>query len=277
MDIREQEREQEIVEDCLELLRQGRSLKECLAQYPDDAAELEPMLRVAVSAQSDLAATLPSSARTRIRDRVMSEWDRQHQPSRWNLRIPSFLSGWALSPRVAFATAILVLALTLGGLGTTTAAANTVPGDVLYPVKEFREGVQLWFARSPEAKVEMYTSLVKERVDEVSKIAAQDQADVAAISDALARMEGHLTALNSVVDSNVTDSGAGADDSGFVKALQESIGDQDAAGGLLIEALDRVPEDVRPAFTNALNAIQSAQDRVHSALETVGQSGFNDR
>ena len=145
-------REQEVVEHCLELLQQGRTLEECLAQYPEEAAELEPMLRVAVSAQSDLAATMPSTTRIRIRDRVMSEWDRQHQPSRWTLSIPSFLSGWTLSPRVAFATAILVLALTLGGLGTNTAAANTVPGDVLYPVKEFREGVQLWFARVPRSQ-----------------------------------------------------------------------------------------------------------------------------
>ena len=160
MDVRE-----EIVEECLELLRQGRSMEECLERYPEEAAELEPMLRVAFSVRSGLAADLPLPARTRMRSRVLAEWDRQHQPRSWNLRLPSVLPGSALFPRWAFAAAILVLALALGGLGTNTAAANTVPGDILYPVKELREGVELWFARSPEAKVEMYTSLVKERVD----------------------------------------------------------------------------------------------------------------
>ncbi len=266
----------EIVEECLELLRQGRSLEECLERYPDEAAELEPMLRVAFSVRSGLAADLPLPARTRMRSRVLAEWDRQHQPRSWNLRLPSLLPGSALFPRWAFAAAILVLALALGGLGTNTAAANTVPGDILYPVKELREGVELWFARSPKAKVEMYTSLVKERVDEVKKMAARERADLDAISDALARMEGHLTALNTVVEDKLTALGAEDVDSGFVEALQKSTSEQGAAGGLLEKALAEVPAEGRPDFGNSLKAIQLARERVDSALESVGYSGFND-
>ena len=44
----------EIVEECLELLRLGTSLEECLTRYPDDAEELEPILRTAVSALAAL-------------------------------------------------------------------------------------------------------------------------------------------------------------------------------------------------------------------------------
>ena len=267
---------QDIVEECLELLRQGRSPEECLERYPDDAAELEPILRVAASVRSDLAADLPLAARTRIKDRILSEWDHQHQPRNWNLRIPSLFHNWGLFPRVAFATASLVLVLVLGGLGTNTAAANTVPGDILYPVKEFREGVQLWLARSPEDKVEMYTSLVKERVDEVKKMAAREQADLDAISDALARMEGHLTALNIVVENNLADRESREVDAGFVEALRRSISEQGTAGGLLEKALDEVPTEGRPEFSDALKAIQLAQERIDSALETVGNSGFNE-
>jgi len=267
---------QDIVEECLELLRQGRSLEECLERYPDDAAELEPILRVAASVRSDLAADLPLAARTRIKDRILSEWDHQHQPRHWHLRIPSLFHNRGLFPRVAFAAASLLFVLVLGGLGTNTAAANTVPGDVLYPVKEFREGVQLWLARSPEDKVEMYTSLVKERVDEVKKMAARERADLDAISDALARMEGHLTALNTVVEDKLTALGAEDVDSGFVEALQKSTSEQGAAGGLLEKALAEVPAEGRPDFGNSLKAIQLARERVDSALESVGYSGFND-
>ncbi|PKB71642.1 MAG: hypothetical protein BZY87_04580 [SAR202 cluster bacterium Io17-Chloro-G6] len=273
---------QEIVEECLELLRQGETLEQCLERHPEEAADLEPILRVALSVRSDLAAVLPLPTRTRMRGRVLAEWDRQHQPRRWNLRIPSIFSKrallpeWALFPRLAFATAILVVALALGGLGTNTAAANSVPGDMLYPVKEMREGVQLWFARSPEAKVEMYTSFVNERVEEVSKMAAREQANLDAISDALARMQEHLTALNVVVDGKLALSNVERIDSDFVEALQKSIAEQGAAGNLLETALEEVPTEGRPAFSNALNALQTAQERVDSALETVGQSGFND-
>ena len=55
----------EIVEECLELLRLGTSLEECLTRYPDDAEELEPILRTAVSTRSDLALDLPPATRAR--------------------------------------------------------------------------------------------------------------------------------------------------------------------------------------------------------------------
>ena len=267
---------QETVQECLELLRQGRSLEECLERYPEEAGELEPILRTALSVRSDLAADLPLTTRTRMKGRVLAEWDRRHQPRRWNLRLPSLFPRLALFPRWAFVTAALVLALALGGLGTDTAAANTVPGDALYPVKEFRESVQLWFARSPEAKVEMYTSFVKERVEEVKKIAAREQADLDAISDALARMESHLTALGIVVENKLTVRPGGEVDLGFVEALQKSISAQDTAEGLLAKALDEVSADARPDFGNALKAIQLAQERVDSALEAVGHSRPSD-
>ncbi len=267
---------QDIVQECLELLRQGRSLEDCLEQYPEEAAELEPILRTALSVRSDLAADLPLTTRTRMRSRVLAEWDRRHEPRRWNLRLPALFPGWSLFPRWAFVTAALVLALALGGLGTDTAAANTVPGDALYPVKEFRESVQLWFARSPEAKVEMYTSLVKERVEEVKKMAAREQADLDAISDALARMEGHLTALGIVVENKLTDRPGEEVDLGFVEALQKSITEQDTAEGLLAKALAEMPAKARPDFSNALKAIQLAQERVDSALEAAGHSGAGD-
>ena len=260
------DRTQEIVQECIELLRQGRSLEECLERYPREADELEPILHSALSIQSELALDLPSATRRRIRGRVLAEWDRRHQPKHWNWRLP------ALFPRWAVVAASLVLALAVGGLGTNIAAAKAVPGDIMYPVKEFREGVQLWFARSPEAKVEMYTSLVKERVEEVKKVAARKQADLDAISDALARMNSHLTALNVVVEKKLSDSATGeADvDSGFVEALQKSLSEQRTAGDLLAEALEEVPGEARPYFSNALEAIQLAQGRVDSALEALG-------
>lgn len=272
---------QEIVDECLELLRQGQSVEECLDSHPEEAMELEPILRAAVSVRSDLAAELPLAARIRMKSQVMAEWDRQHQPGRWSSKVASFLSRLspfpksAALPRWAFATAILVVALSLGGLGTNTAAANAVPGDMLYPVKELREGVELWLARSPEDKVEMYTNLVKERVDEVQKMAEREAADLDSISDALARMEGHLTALNMVVDTKLAGRDSDEVNQGFVEALQKSIIDQGAAGGVLEKALDKIPTDGRPDFSNALKAIQLAQDRVDSALEIVGQTGFN--
>ena len=123
----------------------------------------------------------------------------------------------------------------------------------------------------------MYTSLVKARVDEVKKAADREQADLDAISGALARMEGQLSALNAVVEDKLTDSAAEEVDLGFVEALQKSKSEQDTAGSLLERALDEVPMDARTDFSNALKAIDSAQERVNSALESIRRSGSGDR
>ena len=141
---------QETVQECLELLRHGSSLEECLELYPDLAEEMEPILRSAISVRAGLQTDLPTSTRNRIKGRVLTEWDRQRQPKRRDWRLSSIFPRLALIPRSAFVAASLIVVLVLAGLGTNTASANSVPGDVLYPVKEFRESVQLWFARSPE-------------------------------------------------------------------------------------------------------------------------------
>ena len=59
-------------------------------------------------------------------------------------------------------------------------------------------------------------------------------------------------------------------------STKTKISEQGTAGGQLEKALDEVPAEGRPEFGNALKAIQLAQERVDSALETVGHSGFND-
>ena len=66
-------RTQEIVEECIELLRHGRSLESCLDRYPEEAPELEPILRNAISIRSDLAADLPLMARNRMRGRCFKK------------------------------------------------------------------------------------------------------------------------------------------------------------------------------------------------------------
>ena len=259
------DRMQQVVQECVELLQQGRSLRQCLAGYPEEAEELEPILRSAISIQSQLAVDLPSAVRTRIRGRVLTQWDHHRRSRRWEWRLPPLFHRWA------FVAASIVVALVLGGIGTNAAQAASVPGDILYPVKEFREDVELWLARSPEAKVEMYTSLVKERVEEVQKVASRKQVDLDAVSRALARIDSHLEALNGVVEKNVSDRSARETeaDSVFLEALREAMAEQRSAGDLLTKTLDEVPGDAPPEFRSALEAIQIAREKIDSALEAV--------
>lgn len=260
------DRIQQVLQDCIELLRQGVSLEECLARYPEYAQELEPLLRTALNAQGELTPGMPPAARTRIRARVLAEWDRRHLPRERRWGIPFFLPRWAA------VTASVVLAIVLGGVGTVAASGGAVPGDPLYPVKEIREEAQLWFALSPEAKVAMYNRLVKERVRELREVAQRGETGLIPI--ALARLESHVQDVNQLVEENVEGAGDGPlpIDPGLLEKLQEVVGEQRSAEGVVQETLEQAPVQARPGLQRALEAIQRGRERVRNALEAVGHS-----
>ena len=182
----------DILQECLDLVRQGASVEECLARYPRYAQEIEPLLRTSLLAQELLAPEMPVDAKNRVRGRVLAEWDRAQVKSsrRWNL--PS------LMPRWAAVSIFLVLAIALGGTGTVAASGGAIPGDTLYPVKEFREETQLWFARSPEARVATSTRFVRERLEELRALTAAGETTRTSV--ALDRLEGHVNRINREVD-----------------------------------------------------------------------------
>ncbi len=258
------DRTEEILEECLELLGQGVSREECLARFPEHAPELELLLRTATAVQGELASDIPLGMHTRVRARVLAEWDRKHQPRRRGWHLPIFLPRWAA------VAASLVAALVLGGAGTVAAAGGAVPGDPLYPVKEFREEARLWFARSPEAKVAIYSRLVKERAKELRTLTTAERFGPSAI--VLGRLDGHLTALNTLVEENVQRSTEGLPviDADILMELQTVITEEQSFASVLQETLEEAPPEAHPGLQRALENIQQAQDRVRSALEAVG-------
>ena len=263
---------QEALQSCLEELEQGRSLEQCLALYPEEAGQLEPLLQTALSVRGRFPLAIPEAAQDRLRNRVMAEWDRRQQPRSPWLRFPS------LAPRWTAVAATVVLVVALSGVSTVAAAGGAVPGDLLYPVKEFREEAQLWFAMSSEAKVEMYTKMVKERAEEVRELAAREEDRSKAISQALDRLTRHLAALDAVVEDKMRRKQAAPEvvNSGFLEALSRVVEGQHSAGVTLKETLGQAPRDVQHDLGVSLEAIQQAQERVRAALESALTSGSGD-
>ncbi|HEY0964421.1 MAG TPA: DUF5667 domain-containing protein [Candidatus Paceibacterota bacterium] len=69
---------------------------------------------------------------------------------------------------------IAVLAMLLVGGGTTFAAQNAVPGDLLYPVKiGVNENVRAALAFDANAKAQLEADLFEERVEEAAKLQAE--------------------------------------------------------------------------------------------------------
>lgn len=154
---------EEILNICLERITvKGDSIEQCLENYPEHTAELEPLLRAALSIRAASSAIKPRPefkgvAKYRLLSAIEAGGKKRTERSiplwRWQRR-------WA----VALAT-ILILVL-IGG-STVTASASSLPGDVLYPVKTATEKVQGFFTFGSEAKASFHMKLAQRRLNEL--------------------------------------------------------------------------------------------------------------
>ena len=153
---------------CLELLEQGSTVEACLERYPQLAAELEPMLRLAVQTQraGETIATSAEAQRVGL-GRITDAWaERQaRRRKRW-LGFRPLAKSWAVAM-------VAALILVFGGWTTSTAAAGSVPGEALYPVKKAQERFLLLVVFSDRGKAELHAKFAQERTQEIEKLAAR--------------------------------------------------------------------------------------------------------
>ena len=156
----------DILDACIDrIIRKGDSVEKCLESYPEQAVELEPLLKAAISAKEVSSIELRDEFQRLAKARLLSaaaakseEEGRRRVPIwRWQRR-------WAVILSV-------VLALVIMGGGTVAASTNSLPGDLLYPVKTTTERVQEFFTFGREAKANLYIRFAERRIDEIEALA----------------------------------------------------------------------------------------------------------
>ena len=138
-----------ILEECLQRLDGGESLPELLADFPELADQLKPLLLVAMASRA-IPVPIPSQRAQRLgRNQMLAEMNRVEikkafrkkatipTTSRWmggliNLARSRGLNRLAYSYRLAIVSLVLVLS---GGYFTISASASSQPGDLLYTLK----------------------------------------------------------------------------------------------------------------------------------------------
>lgn len=96
--------------------------------------------------------------------------------------------------------AALALALLLGG-GTSAAAAQSLPGDTLYPIKtEINEEVRNWFTFSDEKKAAYQAELAERRNEEIEKLRKKGRLTAERAKKARAKFEDHAQKADRIVD-----------------------------------------------------------------------------
>lgn len=148
---------EEILDRLLAEMAQGRTIDECLRDYPEYAEELRPLLMVAGRiATMQKPEPDPDAVRSVIR--------RARQSGRGSTRfsLRNVFAQVNIPVRVLIALAmIFVFELSTGVL-----SAESLPGNVLYPVKRLTEGVQHFFIMGTEDRVHVHIALADRRAHE---------------------------------------------------------------------------------------------------------------
>jgi len=157
----------DILDECLErLLAKGETLEQCLQSYPEQAAELKPLLETA------LATKRASAIEPRSEFRATARYQFHSVLQTIESKRPFF--SWL--PRWATVVAMVLAILLAGGGGTVAAAAGSMPDESLYPVKIASEQVRLALTPSLLGKAELYANLADKRVAEIIYVANKGDA-----------------------------------------------------------------------------------------------------
>jgi len=153
-----------ILDVCIDRMRAGEELETVLGDYPEYADELRPLLETAAAVE-DLPPPGPSveTINSALYEIGRREGIREKQPVQG-------ISGKILSsPWIRTAvTAVLVVTVLFWGLSTVS--ADSVPGQVLYPVKQLKEHVQVLLTFGRNQKAELRLSFSEERLEELSEL-----------------------------------------------------------------------------------------------------------
>jgi len=178
---------EDILASCIEDIRLGRStLEGCLDRYPSAREQLEPLLRIAIRIQ-ELPPVKPtesfkSSAKVHLMEYIHTEKTAKRSWSSVFTYISRPMLYSNTMRRLAIGTAVLVVIIA-SGAGTAYASTDSLPGDILYPVKIGTEQFRRFLETDDIAEVEVELAFAGTRLAEVEKLAnrAPDKAPVAII------------------------------------------------------------------------------------------------
>jgi len=271
-----------IFDDCLERLTRGDTLMQCLKSHPEQAEQLEPLLRTAQTARETSAILPHPEFRARARyefHSALQEAVSKKRPSLFGLRT-----------RLVTAMVALSIILVSGG-GTVVMASSSMPDDPLYPLKLASEEVQLALTPSDINKAEVCFMQADRRVDEIVYLA--DKGDAQQVDVAAERLDECLETLAEIAspeEAEVVEEEealprvltAPTEEAAVDGATEESvlIGDGDldelkttvvghAASNqsALLRKLMDAPESVKPALHRAITVSTIGYGRVLTILD----------
>lgn len=167
-----------ILDECIARVRRGESTAACLADYPSQAGQLAPDLALTAGLlQLPLLEPTPDAVASGY-DKMMAALDDRDKTSPlagFPALLGNLLSGLGRPQRSFAASALRVAAvalvlLVIAGGFVITAAAGSLPGDALYPVKRTWESARLTLTVNDSSREVLRSKFEKRRREEVQAV-----------------------------------------------------------------------------------------------------------
>ena len=198
----------EVLDQALALLEAGFTLDEVLRHYTAYAEILQPMLEAALAVRHTPLPEPSEEAYFAGRERLLRAVARRrrelaarvaHRRTFAPHALLGALMGVPAGLRRMAITLVLLMIMVVAGFSVTQVAASALPDSPLYPVKRFREQMQLLLASSPEEKARLYLRLGQERLREAEALVQQrGEVDPAVLAAMLAENDRFFEAVRGV-------------------------------------------------------------------------------
>ena len=243
--------------------RLDRAIDRLLKGEPvsDEAESLPPQIEVTTHVLAVLVEHIePRSefvpvARARFLGRVSEQ--------RRGPRQPLFIR-FAFAARAMAAALVLMLVL---GTGTVVSAAGSVPGSLLYPVKQAQETIRLQLATQPAQRAAVETDLTNQRLKELDTIIARGE--TSRFVEQANRIRSQVMQLRQTVErlQAMRAAGQSIPDKQILVLLQrlQSVKEAPQALERLIE---RAPPEARPRLLRIAQETQREFELLAAALHS---------
>jgi hypothetical protein len=246
----------QMLNNCLDRLRAGERLEDCLASYPSDAEQLATLLRTAAILQPPDGPNMSPDGFGVGEARLLARAAQLRHvrgirlgPGRRTI-VSGLLAG-ARRPIVATVAGVLLLCMVLSA-GTVSAASTSMPGSPFYPVKRATEAFVSTVAPTPQLRARAHLVWADRRLREIEHLVARDGA-----AD-----EMLLSALE-----QETDRALGAAEQAGIEMLTAVVVQTEHQHKVLSRVLEKAPPTARPGLERALEASTRGHARAQSALK----------
>lgn len=155
-----------ILSDCIEAMRMGATMQQCLDRYPRHAQKLAPHLALASTVMRTPPAPVRPAAREQAWRKLQRRTNELHQGKRPKaVRVSG--SHWAVFKPAAI-LGVFLIALSAGFGGVAYASQSAMPDSPLYGVKLAGEDVRLWFVFDDAHKANILLDQSQQRMEDIN-------------------------------------------------------------------------------------------------------------